>query len=72
MSVEINSAIELSTEELDAVSGGAITSAEAASFLQKENALESGFSVGAGGTKSFTTAINNTTKSTGAKIVAIS
>ncbi len=73
MSVEItNSAIELSSEELDLVAGGAITSAEAASFLQKENALVSSFSVGANGTNSFTAAVNNTTKSTGAKTVTIS
>ncbi len=71
MSVQ-NSAIELSCEELDLVAGGAITSAEAASFLQKENALGSAFSVGAGGTQSLTTAINNTTLSRGAKVVTIS
>jgi hypothetical protein len=71
MSVQ-NSAIELSCEELDLVAGGAITSTEAASFLQKENALASSFNVGAYGTTSFTAAVNNTTQATGAKTVTIS
>ncbi len=72
MSVQINSAIELSCEELDLVAGGAITSVEAASFLQKENAFASSLNVGAYGTTSFTAAVNNTTLSKGAKVVTIS
>ncbi len=71
MSVQINSAIELSSEELDLVAGGAITSAEAASFLQKENALVSNFSVGPNGVTSGTIALNNTTLAKGAKAISI-
>jgi len=72
MSVQINSAIELSCEELDLVAGGAITDSEAASFKLTDNALVSGFSVGAGGTTSFTGATNLKIASAGAKFVHIS
>jgi hypothetical protein len=71
MSVEINTAIELSVEELDLVAGGAITEQEGASFLDKENALLSTFSVGPFGVTSGTKAINNTTRSRGTKFVNI-
>ncbi len=73
MSVEItNSAIELSSEELDLVNGGAISDSEAASFLTKENALVSNFSVGPYGVTSGTLALNNTTLAKGAKTISIS
>ena len=71
MSNQINSAIELSIEELDLVAGGAITEQQNASFLQKENALLSSFAVGPFGVVSGTKAINNTTRSTGSKFVNI-
>jgi hypothetical protein len=46
MSNQINSAIELKSEELDLVAGGAITEQQAGSFFDKENALLSTFSDG--------------------------
>ncbi len=72
MSHQINSAIELSNEELDLVAGGAITDSEAASFNLTNNALLSGFSVGPGGTQSVTQATNLKIASAGAKFVNIS
>jgi hypothetical protein len=72
MSHQINSAIELSNEELDLVAGGAITEADLGSFKLNDNALVSGFSVGAGGTNSFTGATNLKIASFGAKQVSIS
>jgi len=67
----INSAIELSSDELDLVAGGAITEQQAGSFFDKENALLSTFSVGPYGVTSGTKAINNTTRSRGCKFVNI-
>jgi hypothetical protein len=72
MSHQINTAIELSSEELDLVAGGAITDTEAATYKLTDNALVSGFSVGPGGTQSFTQATNFKIASTGAKQVSIS
>jgi hypothetical protein len=72
MSQQINTAIELSNEELDLVAGGAITDSEAASYKLTDNAFLSGFSVGAGGTTSFTQATNLKIASFGAKQVTIS
>jgi len=72
MSVQINSAIELSDEELDLVAGGAIIDIEAASYKLTDNALVSGLSVGPGGTKSFTEATNLKIASAGAKFVQVS
>ena len=66
-----NSAIELSSDELDLVAGGAITEQQNASFLEKDNALLSTFAVGPFGVVSGTKAINNTTRSLGAKFVNI-
>jgi hypothetical protein len=71
MSLEITSTTELSSEELDLVAGGAITEQQGASFLDKENALLSTFSVGPYGFTSGTKAINNTTRSVGTKFVNI-
>ncbi len=72
MSHQINTAIELSSEELDLVAGGAITDSEAASYKLTDNELLSGFSVGAGGTQSYTQATNLKIASAGAKFVHIS
>jgi len=72
MSVENESAIELSGEELDLVNGGAITDKETGSYRLTDNALLSGFSVGAGGTTSVNQATNLKIVSLGAKQVTIS
>ncbi len=71
MSDQLNSVIELSNEELDLVAGGAISETDGASFLQKENALVSNFSVGPNGVTSGTIALNNTTLAKGAKAISI-
>ncbi len=72
MSPQINNAIELSNEELDLVAGGAISEADLGTYKLTDNALVSGFSVGAGGTQSFTGATNLKIASFGAKQVTIS
>ncbi len=72
MSNQINSAIELSNEELDLVAGGAITDIETGSYKLSDNQLVSGLSVGPGGTQSFTGASNLNIASVGAKYVHIS